>query len=366
MMAGPDRNNLTFPGNGPLANLCGLSLLTQNLNSLNVSTHNRQNAKVSHFKQKINAILSKNADIILIQDVRAANKIQTIEKITTCTSNGNYNLIFNSNLSKRGVCILYKNTTDIEVLEVYKSQCQNLLIIKCILNNVLMAIGSVYGPRDLDNPDFFKTVKQKLLDFNCRAFIIGGDMNCVASNIKLIRNVNHVTAPNRTKYFDTNPECLNMTSIPNPKNTDFICENIMDGFWIDPFRSLYPDKRDYSYTPFNKNMKNRSRLDYFLTSPNLQNHVDSITQEPLLSKLFDHKSILLKLGTKCNNPAIKVDNKLVNTYGMREEAALTALLLYNETTEANLTPIIEELNQVVLDLKVLVIHRARLSKLMRS
>jgi exonuclease III len=91
--------------------------MTQNLNSLNVSTHNKNNAKVSHFKQKISAILSKKCDIIFLQDVRVQlSKVITIEKIITCTMFRNYKLIANSSLSKRGVCISYKRSLELSPL----------------------------------------------------------------------------------------------------------------------------------------------------------------------------------------------------------------------------------------------------------
>ena len=344
-----------------LNNLCGLTFMTQNLNSLNVSTHNRNNAKSSHFKQKILAILSKKCDIILLQDVRASSKLSTIEKIITCTMFGNYKLIANSTLSKRGVALLYKNTLNLNVISLYKSPCQNLLLVKCMLNNVLTCLGAAYGPRDIDNPNFMNFVKQKVAEMDTDCFLVAGDFNCLASNT-LIINDRSAKAPNRLKYSSSNPDCSNMIAIPNISNTNAVCEAIADGFWIDPFRSLHPNKRDFTYSPFNKNAPNRSRIDFFLISPNLLRYVDEISHIPLLTKLFDHKSVFLSINIKNGKYEPKIDNKYVNYPGMREEAALTALQLYNSSTDAALDQPIESLIQVVNNLKSTVIHKAQLIK----
>ena len=345
-------------GNPP-SNLCGLTFMTQNLNSLNVSTANKNNAKVSHFKQKISAILSKKCDIIFLQDVRAASKLITIEKIITCTMFGNYKLIANSTLSKRGVCILYKRTLDLEVLSEFHSPCQNLLLVKCNLNNVLTCLGSAYGPRDADNPNFMTYVRQKVHEMNTNCHLVAGDFNCLTSNLPIIHE--RITqAPNKYKYRGSNPDCLNMQNIPNISNTNAVCEGIADGFWTDPFRSLYPNRRDYSYVPFNKNAPNRSRIDFFLISPNLLSFVEDVKHEPLLTKLFDHKAVILNLNLKNTKSEPRIDNKYVKYPGMREESALIAFQLFHASTNVDLSATIRDLTQVVNDLKMIVIYKAKL------
>ena len=89
-----------------------------------------------------------------------------------------------------------------------------------------------------------------------------------------------------------------MISIPNILNTNAVCEGIADGFWANPFRSLYPNRRDFTYSPFNRNAPNRSRIDIFRTSHNLLRYVEDMTHEPLLTKLFDHKAVVLNINVK--------------------------------------------------------------------
>ena len=52
--------------------LNGIRVISQNVNSLNLSTRLQLNNNLNRFDQKIESILSKNADIILLQDVRLA------------------------------------------------------------------------------------------------------------------------------------------------------------------------------------------------------------------------------------------------------------------------------------------------------
>ena len=49
-----------------LKRLCGINILSQNVNTLNTSTNNSNNAKSTHFNQKINAILKSSCDLIFL------------------------------------------------------------------------------------------------------------------------------------------------------------------------------------------------------------------------------------------------------------------------------------------------------------
>ena len=174
--------------------LCGIDILSQNVNTLNTSTNNSNNAKSNHFTQKINAILKSSCDLIFLQDIRASCRIAVIGKIIACTKNGNYKMYYNSSKSKRGVCILYKSNLDIEVRNVFKSTCENLLLLDCLLNNTPITIGSAYGPTDIDNPTFITEVKSEIVKLGNKSFIIAGDFNCIQNMIPLIRDKSDKTS----------------------------------------------------------------------------------------------------------------------------------------------------------------------------
>ena len=100
----------------------------------------------------------------------------------------------------------------------------------------------------------------------------------------------------KKKYFDVNSEILNMSNIPNKRNSQLLCDLIAEEFFVDPFRHFFPNRREFSYVPFNKKNDNRSRIDFFLTSRDILTITEEITYTPLLTSLFDHKAVKLKIG----------------------------------------------------------------------
>ncbi len=94
----------------------------------------------------------------------------------------------------------------------------------------------------------------------------------------------------------SNIDVFQMAGLPNAKNSEYL-ENLANEFSLtDPFRILYPDKRDYTYSPFGSVRLNRSRLDFFVMSSNLVPYLSdcSIESAPKC-KLFDHKTVTLFL-----------------------------------------------------------------------
>jgi Reverse transcriptase (RNA-dependent DNA polymerase) len=87
---------------------------------------------------------------------------------------------------------------------------------------------------------------------------------------------------------------LTCPNSPNSINLQDMCDEFE---LVDPYRYLYPDRRDYSFIPKDKNKTNRSRLDYFLVSSGLLNLVkDCDISSNLQNSLFDHKAIFLKIS----------------------------------------------------------------------
>lgn len=352
-------NNYDNNSDFNISRLCGISILSQNVNTLNTSTHNASNAKSNHFMQKINAILSTKCDIIFLQDIRASCRIAVVTKLIACTKNGNYSMLYNSSKSKRGVCILYKTSLDLEVKNTYKSQCENMILVDCRLNSVPITLGSVYGPTDQDDPEFIKNIKKEIIRLGNGTFIIAGDLNCIQSMVPLIRDVNGGTL-NKKKYFDINPEILNMSNIPNKRNSQALCDILTEEFWVDPFRHFFPNRREFSYKPFNKRNDNRSRIDFFLCSRDILGITDEIKYEPILSSVFDHKAASLKLGISNKQKKIIIDNKYSSFPGMIETATIAALQVYADNSALDLQPIILELNQVLINLQSVVLYRSKL------
>ena len=62
------------------SDLNGIHVISQNVNSLNLSTRLQLIDNLNRFNQKIESILSKNADIILLQDTRLGSDGHNILK----------------------------------------------------------------------------------------------------------------------------------------------------------------------------------------------------------------------------------------------------------------------------------------------
>ena len=211
----------------------------------------------------------------------------------------------------------------------------------------------------MENPTFITEVKSEIVKLGNKTFIVAGDFNCIQNMIPLIRDKSD-RAAQKKKYFDVNPEILNMPNIPNKRNSQLLCDLIAEEFFVDPFRHFFPNRREFSYVPFNKKNDNRSRIDFFLTSRDILTITEEITYTPLLTSLFDHKAVKLKLGVRKKETRISIDNKSVFFPGMFETATVSALDLYRSCTDLNLQPVIQELNQVLLDLKSVVLHKTKL------
>ena len=296
--------------------LQGLQIVSQNVNSLNLSTKNFTGSRLNRCNQKILALLHTKADFLLLQDVRVSNNSNYVTKMFSCSQFGNYNVHINSTRTSRGVMIAYKCNMDIKILSEYYSQCQNIILLEVLLGGKRILVGSVYGPRQSDNPSFYEQLKTKLDSYGVTTFIIGGDHNAIPD----------------TSDPPNNLDVTNCFNIPNPVHSRKINYFINDGAWVDAFRILYPDKKEYSFTPFAaEDRLYRSRLDFFLCNFELTSQIKEIEYPPLLSKLFDHKPCLVKFKEKKSSPApIRIDNALMDIPGIQQACRVEALEVLND------------------------------------
>ena len=309
-----------------MRSLSGLSLAIQNCNSLNLSTYRKTTPKCD-FNIKLNSILSANADITLLIDIRAqSDKFKLISNYIKCTNKGNFKIIFNSNSSqKRGVAIIYKDNLDLIVEDYFRSVDFNILLINVRLKGLPVTIGAIYGPTDTEDEEFFSKLKDKVCDFGHPSFILGGDFNAVTCITK--PSISYINQNRkRQKYYNSNPEVLNMPEIPNRKHSTQICKIIDEGFWIDPFRLLNSDVIEFSYVPKQYGARNRSRIDFFLTSPYLLGIISKIEYVPTITQ-FDHKLCLMNFNISNSIKPPIIDNNLLSIPGIIEISRLEALQL---------------------------------------
>jgi exonuclease III len=272
-------------------NFPNITVSSINCNSLNMSSATK------HVRiRKFYGIVSLNTDIIFVSDIRMCNKAgqtdlpfirDTFETNPYCSYN-----FYQSVSNKRGVGILVKKTLNFVCLDTERDQTtDNYLLIRARVNGVTVILGSIYGPNVRDD-DFFDRLLNGLNRFPGDPVILGGDFNCTVSCLPVREN----------------PDNLNMAELPNTAHSRKISEICTRRNLTDPYRALYPERTDFSYAQWGNLRNNRSRIDYFLVSTNIVEHVsDCYIKNSTQSRLFDHKAIFLsfeKSRTTTSRPSI--------------------------------------------------------------
>lgn len=220
-----------------------LTICSINVNSFNVSTISSGNAKVY---LKIEGITAHKYDIIFITDCRLANKGKEVEKLMRLSLNGNYELFYNSNMEKRGVCIAIKKNLGFEIQDTMKDALQNYIFLRIKIQGHDLLLGCIYGPNG-NNPVFFNEIINicKRSEVN---YILGGDFNTIIDR----------------RIDEGNLDRIGNGNIPNYINSNIINQWLDEGLTCDPFRILYPEEKTYSHTPFRRlDGECKNRLDFF-------------------------------------------------------------------------------------------------------
>jgi hypothetical protein len=145
-----------------------------------------------------------------------------------------------------------------------------------------LVVGSLYGPNQ-NEENFFHNLNSYLSLIQIPCLILGGDLNATWDN----RNVND------------NLDVHAMNNIPSVFRSNKLREICVTHNLTDPYRALYPNKKDYTFVPSAIDMLNRSRIDFFLVKFPLIKHVKNCTiSHSLLSAYFDHKCINLTFKQK--------------------------------------------------------------------
>ena len=235
-------------------------------------------AKTEH---KILSITKCKSDIIFLSDTRLNTDKQksAVENVTKKLDFIGYDFYHNSRDSLRGTAILIKKKLNHSLIGEEHCVYGNFLLLKIKISDYSMVIGSIYGPNTNENIGILDNLQLKLnsLKENCN-IILGGDWNCTWDTSDAINNI----------------DVLNMAAIPSRRRSEKLKEICNLNKLTDPFRTLYPNKNEYSYIPAVRELTNRSRLDFFLISDTLINKVTECEIAPSLSSVvFDHKKIHL-------------------------------------------------------------------------
>jgi exonuclease III len=252
---------------------------------------------------KIEGITGERADVILISDIRASDKGEELKKLFGLTMNGSYKIYLNSSKESRGVGIAIKRNLQHVINNAYEgSGGENVLMIDVTIKGTRMTLGVVYGPNNND-VGFYRDIERKITEWG-NINIIGGDFNTILSDQLGAENLDRE----------------GLGRVPNRQNSKIINDWVLDGLLLDPFRTLYSQTREYSCVPFrgqydaNTGMSrfSKTRLDFFLVSPELIDNVDVVKYEDRLGSDFDHREVTLKLGRRSRSKKVTIYDSTIN------------------------------------------------------
>ena len=121
-----------------------------------------------------------------------------------------------------------------------------------------------------------------------------------------------------------------MQGVPNIRHSRLLQELLTDFNLTEPYRDLWPNRKDYTFLPRGLQRENKSRIDFFIISRNILPMVTECDIMPhLLGKLFDHKAITLSFRElkKRSNRARVITNKILKD----EDIAIVVETAFLET-----------------------------------
>jgi hypothetical protein len=123
---------------------------------------------------------------------------------------------------------------------------------------------------------FFENLQRDVRILNNETIILAGDWNATWDSSPVASNI----------------DVINMQNIPSKFRSEIFFQMARNLSITDPFRFLYPQRKEFTYVPNIAANRNRSRLNFFLISENIIGECRTVTIPPhLSSKTFDHKSV---------------------------------------------------------------------------
>ena len=173
-----------------------------------------------------------------------------------------------------GVCILFNNNFQFEIISQFSDQEGRYIIIDMKINNKILTLVCIYAPNN-NNPTFFQNPLDQILSFECEEVIMGGDLNLVMEVQKDKKGGNATTHRNSLKEIQNIVNSLDL---------------------IDVWRSLNPEGKSFTWRRTKPEV--HRRLDYFMISSSL---TTAITKADILTGYkTDHSLITIHLASNSN------------------------------------------------------------------
>ena len=221
-------------------------------------------------RETFNWLRTKQLSIYFLQEPHC-----TENKADQWRAEWGYRALFSSHSSNSaGVCILFNNNFNLEIHKVFLDPLGRFIICDIKADQKLLTLANVYAP-NVDDPNFFNSLFDRLRDFKCEEIIMGSDFNLVLN----------VDEDKKGGLPRTNQNCL--------KVIKQACEDLdLTDFW----RTLNPTIHRYTWR--RKKPEIHCRLNFFLISSSLicnTNQADIV-----LGYKTDHSMILLKITLHYN------------------------------------------------------------------
>ena len=268
-------------------------------------------------------------------------KESSLKKVIQLSKYGSFDVFINSSKSKRGCAILIKKSLNFKVFKSYHSLCENILLLDMHINEFRFSLVCTYGPIEKDNMNFYISLKEKIKSINNTCFILGGDLNAIPTL------TDSSLCPN-----SGNLDTICMSSLPNINHCRNLVDWINEGFAIDIFRFIHPNKLEFSYIPYDKTKKNRSRIDNFLVSPNLVDVFNKCYYIDSKISNFDHKAVVIesKKSNACKSK--KIDPTLLDIPFLYESIKFEVYFCILQYFEIENKDFLNECIQTIIELNI--------------
>jgi exonuclease III len=100
-----------------------------------------------------------------------------------------YKMYANSTRNSRGVAVLISNNVHHEVLETIRDPDENYILLRLVIRDTELIVGSVYSPNiDAGCEVFYDNLQNRLTAWRNLPIIIGGDWNATYSELDVNEN----------------------------------------------------------------------------------------------------------------------------------------------------------------------------------
>ena len=258
-----------------------------NFGSFKVCTFNCNGlGDIKKRKDVFHNLRSKNCDIYLLQETHLKTEDEKFIR-----SNWGYNIWLSGiDSNKNGVAVLFNNSFEYKMFDVHRDPQGCYIALDVEIFKKRCTIMNIYGPSRGDQPEFLNDICRVLENIGNERILIAGDWNC-ALNMKI--------------------DARNYASLTNrPRTRKAIFDMMCKYNLYDVFRELYENQRVYTWRKFNS--IKQARLDYFLTSEDVQVETKGIQTLP--GYRSDHSFVILELNKeefKRDRPFWKFNNSLL-------------------------------------------------------